>query len=424
MSRKVVNFLKNILLLGNGFDLYYKLPTKYDNFLHVVDFLQNHREAHLKTIGDVFSQQSLQETDPFIKICYEAHKKTYDSLSLDENDVNTILRLTDENIWFSYLKKVFNKDVGWIDFEQEISFVLKCFETAFKKSTTLNFKFEENHIKYVITLFDFFVSKVASNSIDHRIDYKVNSDYRIEKPFGSKNEIINTEKVVDKLYEELSNLSKALILYLRCFIESTYELLKKDGSLGRIEFFSHIERVVTFNYTHTYENLYFNNIAFHIHGNTENEIVLGINPDESDNLSSIDTTFVSFKKYYQRTLFETDMVYIRWINELVDSKTPYRLFTMGHSLDITDKDIIEELFKNAKEIVILYHSLDAKKFLISNLIKLFGKNGFDILKKEKKLTFTFLNQDLSLLKHDLGEESWNDLFSKFHEDVGEQIIPV
>ena len=69
--------MKNILLLGNGFDLYYKLPTKYADFLHVVTFLQTHRKDTFETIGDVFSQQSLQEADPFIKACYYTHKKTY-----------------------------------------------------------------------------------------------------------------------------------------------------------------------------------------------------------------------------------------------------------------------------------------------------------------------------------------------------------
>lgn len=35
--------MKNILLVGNGFDLYYKLPTKYADFLHVVKFLLKNR---------------------------------------------------------------------------------------------------------------------------------------------------------------------------------------------------------------------------------------------------------------------------------------------------------------------------------------------------------------------------------------------
>ena len=411
--------MKNILLLGNGFDLYYKLPTKYADFLHIVAFLQNHRKDTFETIGDVFSQQSLQQSDPFIETCYNAHQKTYDSTSLNQDIIDNIVELTEKNLWFSYLQKVYDKDVGWIDFEQEISFVLKCFEKAFEKTTVLHFKSEEKYVQYVIELFAFFIDKVASKQVVTIGTYKVNADYCTEKPLGSKNEIIDTEKVVARLYDELCSLAKALKLYLECFVENTYERLKNDGTCARIEFFSHIERAVTFNYTNTYERLYFNNIAFHIHGNIRNEIVLGINPDDSDNLSNIDTTFVCFKKYYQRTLFETDRDYLGWINEFVDVKMPYRLFTMGHSLEITDKDVIEELFRNASEIVVLYHNFDAKKSYIANLIKIFGKEGFDMLKKDKKLSFVSLNDDLKSIKASLSHEAQKDLEVMLCGEIGE-----
>ena len=174
----------------------------------------------------------------------------------------------------------------------------------------------------------------------------------------------------------------------------------------------------------TIYTLYFKDDVFHIHGDTNNEIVLGINPDEADDLSSVDTTFVRFKKYYQRTFFETDREYLLWISELINTKTSYRLFAMGHSLDITDKDIIQELFENAEEIVILYHDSNAKGSYIANLIKLFGKSGFDALKKEKKLTFLSLNSDLSSVKELLSNESWQALQVMVFSQEGEKITPI
>ena len=47
----------NILLLGNGFDLYHKLPTRYDNFLHTVNFLINSYTKEMTTIADIFGQE-------------------------------------------------------------------------------------------------------------------------------------------------------------------------------------------------------------------------------------------------------------------------------------------------------------------------------------------------------------------------------
>ena len=416
--------MKNILLVGNGFDLYYKLPTKYADFLHVVKFLLNNRNTNFLTIGDVFSQGSLQQTDRHIAVCYTVHKEMFDATALNKEYVSEIINLTEHNLWFSYLDAVFNKDAGWIDFEKEIGFVLKCFEKGFEKSTLVHFKGPEKHIQYVIELFGFYIDKVASKNAVTTGTYKVNADYCIESPVGSGNNIVNTGKVVDKLYEELLDLANALKLYLKCFVESSLNALKVDKTCARIEFLSHIEKAITFNYTNTYERLYYNNSAFHIHGNVDEDIVLGVNPDEADSLEKINTTFVCFKKYFQRTLFETDHEYLKWINECVDTKTPYRLFSIGHSLDVTDQDIIAELFRNAKEIIIFYHDATAKRSYISNLVRMFGKDEFDTLKKDKNLTFISQNQDLKFLNASLSEESWRDLHSMIEANQGENIVVV
>ena len=403
--------MKNVLLIGNGFDLYHKFPTKYADFLHVVHFLKNNKNAKNETVGSVFSNRSLQIADPFIEVCYDAHKKIYDSTKIDQKNIDEIITLINQNIWFNYLYKMLNRDVGWIDFEKEIGFVLKCFSLAFKKSPVLTFNSKEHYAKYVIDAFEFFVDKFASKNMMTLNACRVSGDYCEEKPMGSQNQVINKMKVVEKLYNELRSLSKALSLYLKCFVEGPCELMSRDDAYERLKFFSYIERAITFNYTNTYERFYFNNVAFHIHGSVDDEIVLGVNSDEADKLENIDTTLVCFKKYFQRTLFETDIQYMRWLNETVDLGTQYRLITMGHSLDVTDKDIIEELFRCASEIIVLYHNLEAKKTYITNLIEIFGKDGFDALKNNKKLTFTSLNQDLSFLAELLGQESLID-FSK------------
>lgn len=92
--------MKNILLLGNGFDLYYKLPTKYDNFLHVVYFLINNRSKTFESIGDVFSQTSLQTIDGFIAHCYNAHQQTFDTTQLNKDDISEIINLTEKIFGF------------------------------------------------------------------------------------------------------------------------------------------------------------------------------------------------------------------------------------------------------------------------------------------------------------------------------------
>lgn len=123
----------NILLLGNGFDLYYKLPTSYRNFLLTLDFLINTDVNNINNISDVFGNPKLNEHDDFIKKSYDEYKEVYDEIELDKEKLQEMIYKTKNNVWFSYLITVFNKDVGWIDFEKEVAYVIECFKSFFEK---------------------------------------------------------------------------------------------------------------------------------------------------------------------------------------------------------------------------------------------------------------------------------------------------
>ena len=127
----------------------------------------------------------------------------------------------------------------------------------------------------------------------------------------------------------------------------------------------------------------------HIHGNTQTHIVLGVNPDKNDNLSNMDTSFLQFKKYFQRTFFRTDHSYIKSIqaHNTTPRNNDNHLFVVGHSLDSTDKDIIMQIFRMAKKITILYHKESSVKNLICNLVEMYGKDGLDELRIERDLQF-------------------------------------
>ena len=63
------------------------------------------------------------------------------------------------------------------------------------------------------------------------------------------------------------------------------------------------------------------------------------------------------------------------------------LYTIGHSLDITDEDIIRQLFDLANKITVFYHSETSAQNLIRNLVRIYGKNEFDNLRESKELRF-------------------------------------
>lgn len=396
----------NILLLGNGFDLYHKLPTRYDNFLHTIDFLVKNYKPEMKTIADVFGDSRLQNEDDFICECYKTHKIVYENTTLDDGTVEQLINLSKDNLWFRYLLKIFDNKIGWIDFEREVAFVINAFKTFFKKdSINVNIDSLSPIELYIVDEFNFFMTRVALisfNGINNKAKlaslngttYRVKDEFAKEYPLGSGVKAIDKEKIIDYLLEQLNILAKILRLYLECFIESTLKGIQQN-TLIKCPIISYIDKAISFNYTSSYEQFYLSSEVFHLHGDTKNKIIIGVNPDSSDEVTSIDVSFVKFKKYFQRTQYHTDLDYIYWLKEIDEPKQFTSLIVMGHSLDITDKDILMELFNKMDEIIILYHSEKARNTYISNLINMYGKDGLDNLRKQRGLTFLSLYSDFS-----------------------------
>ena len=63
------------------------------------------------------------------------------------------------------------------------------------------------------------------------------------------------------------------------------------------------------------------------------------------------------------------------------------VYVIGHSLDETDKDIIQEIFGLATKIKIFYHKDELVGDYISNLVKMYGKTCFDSLRTTKDIEF-------------------------------------
>ena len=51
----------NIFLVGNGFDLHHKFPTRYIDFLHTMGFLIQNKDETYTTIGKIFGNADLQQ---------------------------------------------------------------------------------------------------------------------------------------------------------------------------------------------------------------------------------------------------------------------------------------------------------------------------------------------------------------------------
>ena len=388
----------NTLLLGNGFDLNHMFPTHYLNFLNTVHFLVNTDRCKLSSIGHVFGDDELQGKDGFIKKCYIVHKDVYNTISLDKEKLEQIVLTARDNLWFNYLVKSVPENINWIDFEKEIIRVIEAFTNFFENTNfqlvngevTFNFgELQSGEDKYIIKSFPFFFDKI-DNGLQRNADFaKICDECLREKLSGSGTLHLCQEEIIETLYLSLRDFADLLKMYLDMFVDAVSQEYKSRGTRPQFDSLPFADRVYSFNYTNTYEALYRPNILEHIHGNTNTDIVLGVNPDDNDEINSIDTSFLLFKKYFQRTFYSTDNSFLRKIYADMKARTMSEttLYVIGHSLDATDKDIIKLIFESADKIYIFYHSETSATSQIRNLVEMYGKHGLDRLRAEKSLCF-------------------------------------
>ena len=200
------------------------------------------------------------------------------------------------------------------------------------------------------------------------------------------------------MLESLKDITYILELYLIHFLndcnepKELFKLLKVD-------------KILSFNYTNTYSKIYGKGPGIHyIHGNAvkdrnieDNNMVFGIS-DSIEYLEESETyDYVDFQKYYQRIVKKTGNKYKKWL-----SGTHFltKVFFYGHSMDVTDKDIIKELVETqGTKIYIFYYELDktALNKITLNLVQIFKKDKLIEYTGNGKINFIGTN-DLDKVK--------------------------
>lgn len=353
----------------------------------------------MKTVAEVFGDERLKNKCKNIADSYAEYGNFYKETPLDNVKVKSIIEKTKANIWFKYFSTAVEKELTWIDFEKEISQVINAFREFFNDGN-LTFAFETRlkraTSRFIILRFDFFLEKVLGTTIARAGQaYTIKTEYKTEYPVGSKIYEIDKEKIISELYSSLRELTDLLKSYLKSFIDAVATVIQDHKYSITNHSYPDVHRVFTFNYTNTIEKLFAaKDIVCHIHGNVDNDIVLGVNPDKYDEVEDMDTSFIRFKKFFQRVFYKTDISYLKAINQLIESQQlapryakERIVYVIGHSLDETDKDIIQEIFGLATKIKIFYHKDEVVGDYIRNLVAIYGKTGFDSLRITKDIEF-------------------------------------
>lgn len=407
----------NILVIGNGFDLAHGLPTRYTDFLEFIESFKDCYEKVQDDQIDLVYYDTKNRENFFLKKWFSAYYENDKGQSKEEKEAT--VKIIDEfyahikdNFWIDYfLQCDMHGSENWIDFESEISYLIKSLDE------------DMCGINNEHSLYDDIDINFSNDFID--------SYNRFQKCDTFK-------EIRDILEKNLNALSRAFEIYLTEYVESIecklvspdiQRILPKESmKINGMPVYD--TYVLSFNYTDTYQRLYIDKIQEkryfetnidYIHGRADihstiesNNMVLGIDEYLSDERKNKDIDFIAFKKYYQRIHKQTGCKYKNWvdrirqdylahvqrledteymkqryipdrtqrmINSLAVSaikkeKCPmHNLSIFGHSLDITDRDILRDLILNDNVYTtIFYVNKDVMGQQIANLVKVIGQD--------------------------------------------------
>lgn len=424
-----------ILLIGNGFDLEHNLPTSYNDFL---DFCKRARriytlEATVSLNDYIHNNLDDWKMSDYIKgILSDAfEKRTYDKKVITPYAaLNELYTHIENNTWVDYfLDCSANKNIGenWIDFESEISRVIQALDAG-------RFQVEAGGS----------VTSVEKNESKILTSIWKSSKWNLKSAFV---DTIAIDKFTEFLNEELERLIRALEIYIVEFV-GKITVAKRSADIEKLK----PDHILSFNYSNTYERLYGKgkNIEYdYIHGKADinkniksSNLVLGIDEYLDDDSKNDELEFLTFKKFYQRIYKSTGNIYLDWVDEikegyaaylkkendtyarivesfkdgsfekypfekdacmgLSDAKCPqHTLYIFGHSLDVTDRDVLKLFIYNDNvQTKVFYYRKDkddkkALGKLIRNLIKIMGQDELIRRTGGAHKTIEFIPQALS-----------------------------
>ena len=353
---------KKILIIGNGFDLTHGLPTRYSDFLNFIELIQK-----LNKPG--YGKRAFDD--------WAGNVQILEMLKDSRKTGNAVLQLKEylqDNIWVVYLSAIYEDKImqgeNWIDFESEISHVIQWMD---QKEQDISLS----------------TDKLTNKVTDYESD-----DPKIYKFMGyiqdHEKEYTTIDLFIQKLYIDLERMIQALQIYLVHFVERIP--IEHNQILEGIK----PNYVISFNYTHIFERTYGNAPVCYIHGEckdtTSCNMVLGIDEYLPEGERNERTNYAIFKKFLQRIRKKNDLQYLKWSREIeglyrrcenmrardlnpgyIDSGIS-DLYVYGHSLDITDKDVLKHFLEPKYTRLHIYaKDVVTEGKLLSNMIQIMSE---------------------------------------------------
>lgn len=344
-------------IIGNGFDLYYDQPTKYEHFFMFLSDFSNYKKSNFFNKIDQIELSNL-------------HLELYSTIK--------------NNYFYNYFLSYNNVYDSWSAFEEELLFIIQSFNEVFNaiekmdgynltykecgnicinlSSININSKFKEIfHVLPECRLYNY-IYKNLKGLVIEGFDIKIPLDY------------LNDNKTKDRIKKYIKNFPKEIFNELEIFCNVFKLYLKKVVVIDKaksINNFLTVSNIVNYNYTYLAQKLFKPEEMCYIHGEINKKIVLGIDSSNKEL-----NRFSYFFKDIQRISCETDFSKLNDISCRTSS-----LVIIGHSLNEADDDSLKILLRNEDyiKITVFYYHKDkfALSDLASNLRRILGEKKFN-----------------------------------------------
>lgn len=445
----------NLLIIGNGLDLDLKLPTKYSDFLNFsrafIFFLNQDidkiSEFDIYNHSVVDNRYNPKSNSPNLIEPYEKWKKFLEKFdkSFSHKFINKACKdffyCVNNNCWIKYFNERYEQNMiageNWIDIETEIQNVIHSIESPKNfevianpnKNSSFNIKtfsldiqsfiredkakkriFEDYYKQVKITLLKDFDKFIMALGI--YLDFFVSQlQPKIEKASNELQDIMlgkNSAPIIDYVLS---------FNYINNFKSNSQNPQPKCCFVhGEINYMAELEKHISEDMSNDDKTaMEIENII------SRNKIIIGFDDLHNDE-ENFELEFVDYRKYFQRIYKGTDSQYVDWLNEYQEQiknknissssneskentthklilqeaeKKPNQVFIFGHSLDSTDNEIFKDIFLrelNDTKVTIYYYDVDARKRIITNLIKILTKPILIQKTKGKNPDIKFIEQ--------------------------------
>ena len=371
------NNYKNLIILGNGFDLHLGLPTRWSDF---VEFYEIVKHEGLEIFSFIVTPEW----------SFEEFKKNGSKWSSNVN-INSCLK--------DILNKIEDKDSKKLYISQVNSFLFKLNKCKILKLLS---SLKNNNSEYLLFTWSDFEHLIENilDSVDEYTDNLINKSYSVEagvymndllrmaiskleyndakyfnlkyqvSDFNIKTDVYNSkERFLDFLFNELMEFTSIFKDYINLIVDKiilNYLLdckMVMDNTL-----------IITFNYT--LDIVLFNNFVgniFFIHGKADKDIIIGVSNDQKREER------IRFSKNYMRVYNRVSNTenkdVINQINLVISNNRFNNYYFLGHSIDKIDHSFLKKLYRenNLTKTTVFYYSKDDKDKKIFNLYLLLGE---------------------------------------------------